>query len=97
MGLCAAIAKSFARIHWQNLIDFGVLPLTFADTADYERINQGDQLVLPTIDEAIQAGQQIELCNQTKNETYTVEHTLSDRQIEMMLAGGQINLFRQQK
>ncbi|MGD2049705.1 MAG: aconitate hydratase, partial [Chloroflexota bacterium] len=96
LGLRAVIAKSFARIHWQNLVNFGILPLTFSDVADFNHIEEGDMLFLPDIRQAIRNGQKIELANQTKGETYFVEHNLSERQIEMVLAGGQINIFRNQ-
>lgn len=96
LGLRAVIARSFARIHWQNLVNFGVLPLTFADGVDQSRINRGDLLTLPEIRHALRQGRQIELVNQTKEETYMVAHDLSERQVESMLAGGQINLLRKQ-
>jgi aconitate hydratase len=94
LGLRAVIAKSFARIHWQNLINFGIVPLTFVDMADYGRIREGDLLALPNIRQAIGSGKHIELVNRTKGETYLVEHDLSERQVEIVLIGGQINLFR---
>ena len=94
LGLRAVIAKSFARIHWQNLVNFGIVPLTFVDVADYGRILEGDLLVLPNIGQAIRYGKQTELVNQTKGKTYIVEHSLSERQVEIVLVGGQINLFR---
>jgi aconitate hydratase len=96
LGLRAAIAKSFARIHWQNLVNFGILPLTFADKEDFYSIDEEDVLALLDVRQAIRTGGLIDLHNKTKNETYTVEHSLSPRQIEMVLAGGQINLFREQ-
>jgi aconitate hydratase len=94
LGLRAVIAKSFARIHWQNLVNFGVLPLTFTNTADYERIVEGDRLSLFNIREAIRRGKQIKLVNTTGGNTYSVEHNLSDRQVEIVLVGGQISAFR---
>ncbi len=94
LGLRAVIATSFARIHWQNLVNFGILPLTFVDEADYGRILEGDWLVLPNIYQAIRSGQQVTLINKTKDETYEVEHALTERQVEIVLVGGQINKFR---
>jgi aconitate hydratase len=94
LGLQAVIAISFARIHWQNLVNFGVLPLTFTDAADYARILEGDRLSLSNIREAIRREKQIDLVNETRGETYTVEHNLSDRQVEIVLVGGQISAFR---
>ncbi len=96
LGLRAVIARSFARIHWQNLVNFGILPLTFVHEADYGRIVEGDTLVLPDIRQALRSGRPIQLINQSRHETYLTEHQLSDRQIEIVLVGGQINLFRQQ-
>jgi aconitate hydratase len=97
LGLRAVIAKSFARIHWQNLVNFGVLPLTFVNPEDYDRIVEGDLLALPAIRQAIRDGGQAELVNQTKGETYIVEHDLSERQVEVVLVGGQINIFRKRR
>jgi aconitate hydratase len=94
LGLRAVIAKSFARLHWQNLINFAVLPLTFVDAADFGRIIEGDRLALPNIREAIRSGKQLNLVNLSRDETYVVEHDLSDRQVEIVLVGGQINAFR---
>jgi len=94
LGLRAVIAKSFARIHWQNLVNFGILPLTFADSADFDQIVEGDLLVLPNIRAAIRSGRQVVLLNKTKDEQYHVEHALSPRQVEIVLVGGQINQFR---
>src|SRR2546421_8583789 len=54
LGLQAVIAKNFARIHWQNLVNFGILPLEFAEPADYDRIEQGDVLVLDGVREALE-------------------------------------------
>lgn len=95
LGVQAVIVKSFARIHWQNLINFGILPLTFVDRQDYEKIHLGDILILTSIREKIQKGNQLELFNQTKNQTYLVSHSMSPRQIEILLAGGNINIQKQ--
>ncbi|MCA9947966.1 MAG: hypothetical protein KC449_31000, partial [Anaerolineales bacterium] len=73
-----------------------ILPLTFVHEADYGRIVEGDTLVLPDIRQALRSGRPIQLINQSRHETYLTEHQLSDRQIEIVLVGGQINLFRQQ-
>lgn len=97
LGLRAVIAKSFARIHWQNLVNFGILPLTFVNKADHGRIIEGDELALLDICHALRSGKQIELINQSKDESYLTEHGLSDRQVEIILVGGQINLFRKRQ
>jgi aconitate hydratase len=94
LGLQAVIAKSFARIHRQNLINFGILPLTFADPNDWEKIDQDDVLSLPDIRAAIQQEIQVKVINKTKGETYIAEHALTGRQVEMILSGSLLNLMR---
>jgi predicted aconitate hydratase len=94
LGVKAVLAKSFARMHWQNLINFGILPLTFANADDWNRIAPGDVLRLPEIRAAIQRGNQVQILNQSKSETYIVEHAMTERQVQMLLAGSLINLFR---
>jgi aconitate hydratase len=94
LGLQAVIAKGFARIHRQNLINFGILPLTFADPNDWEKIDQDDVLSLPDIRAAIQQGIQVKVINKTKGETYLAEHALTGRQVEMILSGSLLNLMR---
>jgi aconitate hydratase len=94
LGLRFAIAKSYARIHWQNLANFGVLPLEFISDADYEAIDQGDDLKIENMREQIQAGDEVEVINNTKDQTFTTKHTLSDRQVQMVLEGGLINIMK---
>jgi len=94
LGVQAVIAKSFARIHWQNLINFGILPLIFVNPAEYHNIVEGDVLRLEGVRTAVRTGNQLQLYNVTKDELYLVQHNMSDRQVEIMIAGGQINLFR---
>ncbi len=94
LGLRMVIAKSFARIHWQNLANFGVLPLEFADPADYDRADQGDELVAEGLRGALR-DDEITLRNATKQETYRLRHRLSERQREVILAGGQIPRLRE--
>jgi aconitate hydratase len=96
LGLRAVIAKGFARIHWQNLINFGVLPLTFVDDEDWEEIVEGDTLRLADVREAISNGNRVEVLNERTGKAMVTEHTLSQRQVEMVLSGGLINLFRKQ-
>ncbi len=97
LGLKAVISKSFARIHWQNLINFGILPLTFVNSADYEHIEQGDQLEISEVRQNLNQGNRIHITNKTKNKTYDTQHTLSQRQIEMILAGSLINVVRERQ
>jgi aconitate hydratase len=94
LGLRAVIAKDYARIHWQNLPNFGVLPLSFADPGDYERVDEGDVIVLDAVREAITGGDEIRARNTTKGAEIVLRHDLSPRQVEMVLAGGLINVYR---
>lgn len=95
LGLKAVIAKSFARIHLQNLSNFGILPLTFVDPEDWDRIAQGDVLSIPDVRDTIRTGKRVRVVNLTRDETYQTEHPMTARQIEMVLAGSLINLARQ--
>jgi aconitate hydratase len=93
LGLRAVIAQSFARIHGQNLANFGVLPLEFTEPGDYDRIEPGDVLILDNAPEALRDGPKLLVRNDTKDEQYRLRHRLSDRQIQAVLAGGQIPLL----
>lgn len=97
LGLKAVIAKSFARIHWQNLINFGMLPLTFVNSADYDQIEQGDELEIIDVHQILHQGNRIQVTNKTKNTTYNTQHSLSERQIEMILEGSLINVVRKRQ
>jgi predicted aconitate hydratase len=97
LGLKIVIVKSFARIHWQNLINFGMLPLTFVEPADYEKIEQEDELGTVDVRRALTQGKRIRITNKTKNEAYETEHILSERQIEMVLEGSLINVVRKRQ
>ena len=94
LGLKTVLAKSFARIHWQNLINFGILPLTFDDPADGDRIEQGDQLELIGVRKSLDSDNIIKIKNKTKKEIYSMRHGMSRRQIEMVLEGGLVNVVR---
>jgi aconitate hydratase len=92
LGLRLVIAKSFARIHGQNLVNFGILPLLFADPADHEAIEPGDVLKLEGIHAALRGREPIEV--QHGDRRFEVRHDLSERQVRVVLAGGLINEFR---
>ena len=94
LGLRMVIAVSYARIHWQNLVNFGVLPLEFADPDDYGRIAQGDELEAGDLRETLAAGDELHVRNLTRDETYRLRHRLSPRQRELVAAGGQIPFLR---
>ena len=86
LGVKAVITKSFARIHLANLINFGILPLTFINENDYDKISQGDDLKLDVSD----LKGNISLKNITRNIEIQVEHSLSSRDIEIIKAGGSL-------
>ena len=94
LGLRLVIAKQFARIHWQNLVNFGVLPLCFADPSDYEHIEQGDVLKFRNLREQLVATRSIPGQNVSSGRRFTVCHDLSERQIHVLRVGGLITWVR---
>jgi aconitate hydratase len=96
LGLKAVIAKSFARIHWNNLINFGIVPLTFANGADYDQVEQGDELEVVGLREALKNGQPVTVRNRSKDREFKAAHSLTPRQADIVLAGGLLNWVRQQ-
>jgi aconitate hydratase len=94
LGVKAVIAKSFTRIHRQNLINFGILPPIFANPDGWNRIAPGHGLRLPDVREAMRRGNQIHILNQSTNETYIAEYGMTERQVQILLAGSLINLLR---
>ena len=88
MGTKAVIAKSFERIHTANLINFGIIPLTFKNESDYNKIDQGDDIVIPDIRKIIEKGGPLKVKDKTKGTEIQVNYNLSDRQREIILAGG---------
>jgi len=97
LGLRVALVKDFARIHWQNLVNFGILPLTFADEKDYERLEQNDVLIIDDVKEKITSGNEFYITIQGKEQPILVQHRLSKRQLEVMIAGGLINWVKENK
>lgn len=97
LGVKVVITKIFNRIHRSNLINFGILPLTFSDPNDYERIDFGDELVLENIKEQLKSGGQVgkvKLKNLTKNIEINLDYDLTDRQKEILFTGGMLNIAR---
>lgn len=91
LGLRVVIAKSFARIHWQNLVNYGILPLSFDDQADYERVRTGDLLKIHHPGEQLQRGAEVTVENVGQARPFSTHHELSARQIAILLQGGLIN------
>ncbi len=96
LGIKGVLAKSFARIHMANLINSGILPLVFKNEADYDDIAMGDELVIDNAPAQIAAGEEIVVKNLTKGTDYVTILVASDRQKEMLYAGGLINYIKMQ-
>lgn len=93
LGIKAVIAKSFARIHHANLINFGILPLQFADEADYDKIDEGDVIQLNNLHN-LKPNQTIIANNLTKNSKLTLTYALSELDIRTLAYGGTLNLIK---
>ncbi len=94
LGVKAVIAKSFARIHRANLINSGILPLTFKNEADYDRISLSDTLELPDILRCVNENRPIFIINHTTGDRIELEMPLSERQAKIVAAGGLLNFTR---
>ncbi len=94
LGVKVVLAKSFQRIHMNNLVNFGILPLTFGKEADYEKIDQNDELDIASAAEAISAGRPLALVNRTKGAEIGVLYSLTERQRRIVLAGGLLSMQR---
>jgi aconitate hydratase len=95
LGQKAVIAKSYARIGWQNLVNFGIIPFEFVNPSDYDSIEATDVLKTSGIRDAIMEGRDMEVINTTKNKTIKVKTSLSERQKHIVLYGGLINLLKE--
>jgi len=93
LGVQAVIAKSIERIHWNNLVNFGIVPLFFDNDADYDRINPGDELSIEGLPGAV-AHDRITVKNSTQQYEFTVRCPLSSRQREIVVCGGLLNYTR---
>ena len=96
LGLRAVLAKDYARIHWQNLVNFGILPLTFAKAGDYDKLEQGDVVSLENLRETLGKTDTLEAKIGGKK-TIQLKHQLSPRQVEVLLAGGLIPWMRERQ
>lgn len=96
LGIRAVITKSFARIHCANLVNAGILPLTFTNEEDYDSVSQGDRLTLPGLRERLVQGQPLVLKNETTGKEIPLSHALSERQIRILLCGGLLDYTREQ-
>jgi aconitate hydratase len=89
LGLRCVLVKRFARIHWENLVNFGVLPLVFQDENHYESIEPGAILQIHDVREQVLRGGAVEI--RLDSRTLTTRHAMSDRQVDILLQGGLIN------
>ena len=94
LGVKAVLAKSFQRIHMSNLVNFGILPLTFRREADYERIDGGDDLEIAGAAASIAAGGPLVIRNRTRGTEIEVAYSLTERQKRIVLAGGLLSMQR---
>ena len=91
LGIKSIITKTFARIHFANLINAGIVPLTFAQENDYDKIEEGDLLEICNVKQIIIENGKLLLVNQTKKETYQLVCDFSQRQRNILIAGGLLN------
>jgi aconitate hydratase len=91
LGVKAVVAKSFERIHAANLVNFGIVPLTFTNPADYDAIEQDDKLSIADFRKAIDQGKTVTLKDETKRKSFELTVNLSDRQRAILAAGGLLN------
>ncbi|SNX53184.1 aconitate hydratase [Thermoanaerobacterium sp. RBIITD] len=97
LGVKAVIAKSFARIHKANLINSGILPLTFVNADDYDKIEQGDVLRIDNVIKQVMSKDKITVLNETKGYTFKVDLDVTDRNREILLEGGLINYVKKKE
>ena len=97
LGLEVVLAKTYARIHWQNLVNFGVLPLTFVDPAAFDELVIGDTIEITGIRAALEAGSAVTASVNRGRRTIDLKHALSARQIDVLLRGGVINWLRDRR
>jgi aconitate hydratase len=91
LGVTGVIVKDFARIHLANLINWGIVPMTFADPADHDRVSQGDVLEIPGILRQIESGAEtLTVRNVTRGTTFPVRLGVNRREREYLLAGGKL-------
>ncbi|MEW5806239.1 MAG: aconitate hydratase [Acidobacteriota bacterium] len=96
LGVKGVIAKSLERIHTANLINFGIIPMTFKDPSIYDQIDQGDHLEIENLLNNLKSSPEITVKNLTKGTTFTVVHNLTPRQADIIMAGGLLNFTRLQ-
>ncbi len=94
LGVRAVIAKSFARIHHANLVNFGIVPLEFANKEDYDKFTLGDEIEIPELTQRLKEGKEIVVINRTTGEEIVCRYNLTPYQIEVLLGGGRLNYIK---
>lgn len=95
LGQKAVIAKSYARIGWQNLINFGIIPFEFENSADYDKINKKDNLKIVNLRSSLKKMEPVEAINTENEEKIKLTCNISERQRDILLAGGVINYLKE--
>jgi aconitate hydratase len=95
LGIKAILARSYARIHRSNLINFGILPLTFKDQGEFERIEKGDRLRITNLRTELKVNRFLKVENVTQQKVLEVSHGLNERERDILLAGGLLNYTRE--
>jgi aconitate hydratase len=93
LGVKAVLAKTYARMHHANLVNFGILPLAFANEGDYDRIKANDVLEIPDVRDSVASGD-VAVRNVTQGYEFAARHNLSERQVEVLLEGGLLNYVK---
>ncbi len=91
LGVKAVLVKSFARIHMANLINAGIIPMTFVNEEDYDKIDQMDELLMEDVRRGVEKGDSLKIVNVTKGYEFRAKIDLSERQRKMLLDGGLLN------
>jgi len=94
LGVRAVIAKSFARIHHANLVNFGIVPLEFKNKEDYNKFSLGDEILIPELESRLQEGKEIVVINKTTGEEIVCTYNLTPKQISVLLKGGLLNWIK---
>ena len=97
LGVRAVIAKSFARIHHANLVNFGIVPLEFVNKEDYSKFSLGDEIEIPELTQRLQAGQEVVVINKTTGEQIVCKYNLTPKQVSVLLAGGLLNWIKKKQ
>ena len=95
LGVKAVMAISIERIHQANLCNFGILPLTFLDVKDYERLRQGDELLIDDAVSQVRIGGNVIVKNLSCGYDFEMKLDISDLQRQMILAGGRLNQIKE--